>query len=297
MSVPYPYSPLLTPRIGDERTLVVDGIDTHWWEYAAKPKAETLVLVHGFRGDHHGLQLIADALPEFRIVIPDIPGFGSSGTWGDGEISIDRYGSWLRAFLNATSNDDSVVVGHSFGSIVVANGMRGTRQHPIVLINPISQRALKGPKRVAAAIASAWYQIGGALPSTLGRAWLSNPMFVRAMSEMLVKSSDSGLRRWIHDQHARYFSVYADRDSLIGAFTVSTTNTVADYVRDLTAPVLLVAADEDDITPIAAQVAIQQEFSDAELHIIAGVGHLVHYEKPIEAASAIRAFILRHKRA
>lgn len=275
----------------------VDGIDTHWWEYPSTTNAETLVLVHGFRGDHHGLQLIADALPEFRIVIPDLPGFGSTDTWADCVVTIDRFGEWLRTFLSATSSDTSVVVGHSFGSIVVSNALQGKRQTPIVLINPISQRALTGPKRIAAAVASLWYRIGGALPNAVGRSWLGNPLFVRLMSEMLVKSSDVGLRTWIHDQHARYFSVYADRESLLGAFTVSTNSTVADFARDIVAPVLLVAADNDDITPVSAQVAIQREFPSAELHIIAGVGHLVHYEKPIEAASAIRAFLSRTSRS
>jgi pimeloyl-ACP methyl ester carboxylesterase len=32
-------------------------------------------MIHGFRGDHHGLQLFADALPEYRVIIPDLPGF------------------------------------------------------------------------------------------------------------------------------------------------------------------------------------------------------------------------------
>jgi pimeloyl-ACP methyl ester carboxylesterase len=114
------------------------------------------------------------------------------------------------------------------------------------------------------------------------------------MSEMLAKSRNPLLRRWIHDQHARYFSSYSDRDSLVSAFTVSTTATVADYATQIDASVLLIAADRDDITPLDAQRAIQREFPDAELHVLEDVGHLVHYEKPIETAAVIRDFLARH---
>ncbi len=30
----------------------------------------TLLLIHGFRGDHHGMQLIVDALPEYEVLVP-----------------------------------------------------------------------------------------------------------------------------------------------------------------------------------------------------------------------------------
>ena len=294
MVVPNPYAGQLASRVGIEHVLGVDNTTTHWWEYPSSARAETLVFVHGFRGDHHGLQLFADALPEYRILIPDIPAFGSSSAWPNGVTSIDDYGRWLRAFLALTQSEDSVVLGHSFGSIVVTNALRGARIAPIILVNPISQQALAGPKRVAAALAALWYSVGQALPEGLGNAWLGNRLFVRGMSEMLTKSRNPALRRWIHDQHARYFSSYSDRDSLVSAFTVSTTSTVADYAALIGVPVLLIAADQDDITPLDAQRAIQKEFPDAELQVLKNVGHLVHYEKPIETAAVIRDFLARH---
>ena len=281
----------MEPRDGIEHTVEVDGTTTHWWEFPSSTRAETLVFVHGFRGDHHGLQLFADALPDYRILIPDIPAFGSSSAWSDRPVSIDGYGQWLRAFLAVTSSERAVVAGHSFGSIVVANALRGERNDPLIFINPISQRALIGPKRFTAAITSLWYAIGGALPERMGVAWLGNRLFVRVMSELLTKSRNAELRAWIHDQHSRYFSAYSDRTSLLEAFAVSTSATVADYAREVAAPVLLIAADQDDLTPLDAQRAIQREFPNAELHVLEGVGHLVHYERPIGTAQAIRAFL------
>lgn len=291
MTEPYPYPGFLTQRIGEERSASIDGVDTHWWEFAAAKTARTIVMIHGYRGDHHGLQLFADALPEYRVIIPDLPVFGRSGSWTDGVRSIEQYGQWLRAFLTATTNESAVVLGHSFGSIVVANALRGQRSAPVILINPISQRALDGPKRFLAAAGSSWYRIGAVLPERAANAFLSWRLIVRLMSIVLAKTSNRALRRWIHEQHDLYFSLYSDRDSLIGGYFVSTSSDVSEFAAEIAAPVLLVAADRDDITPLPAQHRVQQKFPKAELHVIDGVGHLVHYEKPIETAAIIREFL------
>jgi pimeloyl-ACP methyl ester carboxylesterase len=111
------------------------------------------------------------------------------------------------------------------------------------------------------------------------------------MSVLLAKTSDRALRRWIHEQHALYFSNFSDRDSLIGGYSVSTSNDVSDFAAQITAPVLLVAAAQDDITPLDAQHRVQTLFPNATLRVIDGVGHLVHYEKPLETAAAIREFL------
>lgn len=291
MTEPYPYSGVLTPRLGEHQRATIDGVDTHWWVFDSTPRARTIVMIHGYRGDHHGLQLFADALPEFRVVIPDLPSFGSSGTWAAGVRSIDDFGRWLRAFLAQTKTEASPVLGHSFGSIVVSHALAGRSGAPIILINPISQKALTGPKKVLAALGSTWYIVGGKLPERWGRAFLSAPLIVTLMSVLLTKTRERSLRRWIHEQHALYFSKFSDRDSLIGGYRVSTTNDVSDVASAIATPVLLVVAAEDDITPLDAQRRVANQFPHATLRVIEGVGHLVHYEKPVDAAKHIRAFL------
>ena len=76
----------------------VDGTETAWWEYG-ESDAPVLVLVHGFRGDHHGLEPVVAQLPGFRIISPDLPGFGESATFAEGPHDIDAYAGWLAAFI------------------------------------------------------------------------------------------------------------------------------------------------------------------------------------------------------
>jgi pimeloyl-ACP methyl ester carboxylesterase len=107
----------------------------------------------------------------------------------------------------------------------------------------------------------------------------------------MVKTRDRGLRRWVHDQHDSYFSRFADRRVVLDAFRASVSSDVSSYAARVAVPTLLIAADRDDITALPAQHELRALFPDARLTVIDGVGHLIHYEKPQEAAAAIQGFV------
>ena len=140
-------------------------------------------------------------------------------------------------------------------------------------------------------LAVLYYRIAALLPERLGFALLRNRAIVRVMSVAMAKTREPRLRRWIHGQHDRYFSRFADRRVVLEAFRASVSSDVSHFAARIAAPTLLVAADRDDITPIAAQHALLKRFPDARLEVLTGVGHLIHYEKPVEAAHAIAEFL------
>lgn len=291
MTVVYPYPEVLASRGATETSAMISGSDTHWWTYSAGVNAPTIVLIHGFRGDHHGLELFACALSEYTVIVPDLPGFGSSSPFENGSHGIEDFGNWLREFLAHTGTTSAPVLGHSFGSIVVACGLRGERKAPIVLVNPIAQPALEGPNRVATRVASLWYEIGARIPVKQGLAMLSWPVMVRAMSVLMSKTKDKPLRRWIHSQHDMYFSSFMDREALLGAYHASVSANVGQFAPEISAPTLLIAAELDDITPVSVQHQLQGKFPNADIHVIPGSGHLVHYEEPILVAQHIREYL------
>ena len=103
----------------------------------------------------------------------------------------------------------------------------------------------------------------------------------------MAKTRNRDLRRWIHDQHHRYFASYASRQVVLESFKASVSNDVSEYAHRIDIPVLLIGADRDDITSVAAQESLREKFSAAELVMITKVGHLIHYEAPDQAATAI----------
>jgi pimeloyl-ACP methyl ester carboxylesterase len=111
------------------------------------------------------------------------------------------------------------------------------------------------------------------------------------MSMSLVKTKDKALRKWIHREHHTYFSNFASRNVVVEGFDASISFNVSDFAAAVTVPTLLVAAELDDITPVAAHNPVIDAMTDATLVVLPDVGHLIHYEKPVEAAHAIEEFL------
>jgi pimeloyl-ACP methyl ester carboxylesterase len=292
MTVPSPYAAQLARIPVVRRTVDLLGSRTAWWEYGPADAHQVIVVVHGFRGDHHGLEPVVAQLPGVRILSPDLPGFGDSTPLRDARHDIAGYSAWLRAFVEATGTRDATVLGHSFGSIVVSAALADGLPSPrAILVNPIAAPALEGPRGILTRLAVLYYRAAAVLPERAGFGLLRNRAIVRVMSEAMAKTRDRALRRWINDQHDRFFSAFSDRRVVLEAFRASVSSDASTYAPRVGVPVLLVAAERDDITPVAAQHRLQRLFADARLVVIPRVGHLIHYETPGEAAGSIRRFL------
>ena len=291
MSVPSPYADRLGRLPVQRREVEVRGGTTAYWVYGPEDADTTVVAVHGFRGEHHGLEPVLAFLPEVRVIAPDLPGFGETGPLPGRTHDLDEYAGWLTDFVTAVA-PGAVVLGHSFGSIVASAAVaRGLSTPRLILVNPIGAPALEGPKGVMTRLAVFYYALGARLPEKVGTALLRNRIIVRVMSITMAKTKDPELRRFIHDQHDTYFSRFSDRDVLRDAFVTSVSHDVREFAPRIDVPTLLVAAERDDITPIEAERRLATLFPDVRLVEIAHVGHLIHYETPAEAAGAVRRFL------
>jgi pimeloyl-ACP methyl ester carboxylesterase len=289
--VPNPYAALLDRVPARRHEVEVLGATTAYWEYGDPGAATTIVAVHGFRGEHHGLEPVVAHLEGFRVISPDLPGFGETPPIPDRRHDLALYVDWLSAFVGRAA-PGAVILGHSFGSIVSAAAVAdGLATPSLVLVNPIGAPALEGPRGILTRLAVFYYWAGARLPAPLGDALLRNRLVVRGMSVAMVKTRDRGLRRFVHEQHDAYFSRFADRDVLHDAFLTSVSNDVRAFAPRIAARTLLVAAQKDDITPIEAERTLATLFADAQLVEIDDVGHLIHYETPAVAAGAIRRFL------
>lgn len=291
MTAPSPYADRLSRLPVARHEVDVRGGSTAYWVYGAEDAEVTVVAVHGFRGDHHGLEPVLAFLPDVRVIAPDLPGFGETAPVADRTYDLDEYVSWLTEFASAVA-PGAVILGHSFGSIVTSAAVAAGLDTPrLVLINPIGAPALEGPKGIMTRLAVLYYALGAKLPAKIGTALLRNRLIVRVMSLAMVKTSDPEIRRFVHDQHDTYFSRFADRDVLRDAFVASVSHDVSEFATSIATPTLLIAAERDDITPIEVERELATRFDDAALVEIAHVGHLIHYETPAEAAGAIRRFL------
>lgn len=293
MTVESPYAAQLDTIPVDHRKTSILGSETHYWVYGPDDAAETIVVVHGYRGEHHGIEPVVAHLPEFRMIVADLPGFGESSPLTEHPHSIAGYVAWLEAFTTDLGlRGTATILGHSFGTIVTSAAVAAGLPTPgLILINPIAMPGDKGPHPIMSGVTVKYYRAAAKLPKKLGYALLNNWLLVQLMSVALVKTKDKALRKWIHREHHTFFNRFHDRDSVVEGFEASISADVSQFAPDIACPTLLIAAELDDITPVSAQYDLQRTFPDARLRVLGAVGHLIHYEVPDQAADAIRDFL------
>jgi pimeloyl-ACP methyl ester carboxylesterase len=248
-------------------------------------------MIHGYRGNHRGLQAIAADLSKYRVVIPDLPGFGESAPLTVTH-SLKAYSDWLRGFLEVLQLENKAhLMGHSFGSLVV--GFYATQHSPrsVSLVNPVSSPALEGPRAALTNLTKAYYSLAAALPKAIGQWLLRSKIAVMVMSIVMAKTKERTLRCWIHNQHLSNFSDFATVEVATEGYEASISTDLSKLAATISSPVLVIAATLDDITDIDSQRRVSKLYPNATYREIQRVGHLVHYEAPDQAAGYITEFL------
>lgn len=276
-----------------KRTLRLPCANIAYWTYNPEG-THTIVMVHGFRGNHHGLEdIIAELPPRYKVIVPDLPGFGASSPLKNCLHDIDGYVEFLKEFFTSLHLKKPTLLGHSFGSIVAAHfaAEAPTTIDKLILVNPIASSALAGPRAILTNLTVFYYWLGHRLPERAGNALLKHDAFVLIMSNFLAKTKDKTLRDQIHQNHLKHFSSFKTRDVVLESFKASVNHTASDKAERIEAPTLLIAGELDDIAPVKSQHILKEKIRAEKLIIIPEVGHLIHHEAPMAAANAIDEFL------
>lgn len=302
-AVPWTGAP---PRTGEPATVTVDvdGIEhpVRVWRHAApadadaggSPARRRLLLIHGFRGDHHGMTLLADALADHEVLVPDLPGFGETAPVPGREHGLETYAAVVEGLAEALGlGGEDVLAGHSFGSLVVsAHAARTSRSWAaLVLICPISDDVFTGSLLPGALGVEAFYAAARLLPEAASLALLRSRPIIELTNLTMLTSRDARIAAYVRDQHRRHFSGFSDRRTVDEAYRASSRHTVLEFADQLDLPVLLVGASRDQISTAEGRWRLREALPQARLEVLRGVGHLVHYEKPSPAARAIGRFL------
>lgn len=262
--------------------------------YPGRPRSRQLLAVHGFRGDHHGLELIVDGLADVTVWVPDLPGFGSSPAMPDAEHSVENFAAVINQLADRL--DKPALLGHSFGSVIAAHAAAtkaGSFRH-LVLLNPIARPALdaqSGLDRCATILTDGFYRACAALPQAAGRRLLGNRLIVWATGAFMTKTDDPRVVAYTHDQHQAYFSAFDSPTALLEAYQASTQRTVTEVAIMLRLPVTIIGGSHDELSSPADLDELADQIrtvnADVETSILQRTGHLMHYERSVAAAALI----------
>ena len=239
-----------------------------------------LVALHGIGSEARAFDGVAQALPGWRVIAWEAPGYGPSAPLAmDWPVAAD-YATALAGFLDALSLPKVHVVGHSLGTLI---GAAFARAHP---------------QRVSTLTLASCAQGGGAQPGTLPAkqaarlddlARLGAPEFARTRAPRLIFQPDQNpaLVTAVFDGMSKIqLPGYAQAVRMLASGDLA-----ADCAA-LSVPTAVVVGAEDIVTPPAqsqtAHAALPAAIRGA-FTLIPGAGHALHQQAPAALAAAIRA--------
>ena len=229
--------------------------------------ARNLVLVHGAGADRsHWPQELAE-LPGYNVYFLDLPGHGRAG--GRGRTSVAGYAESMADFIENLGLTEVTLCGHSMGGAV---GLALALAHPawlqaLILVGSGSRL------KVTPALLEQLERDYTAAVDTLCQA-----LFGPTASPDMVAA-----------ERQRYLA--ADwrlvRDDLLACNAFD----VTDRLSEIDLPTLVVNGDADVMTPVKYAQFLKGSIAGARLTLIAGAGHMVAKEKPIEFTRVIKSFL------
>lgn len=255
-------------------------------------------MIHGFTGSHEGFQYIEPMLSDYRLIVPDLPGFGLS-TIGREDWSIEGIAKLLNQFVAGLQlSQPPHLLGHSMGGLVVAAMID---QSPdlydrVILVSPVPTAiAARDSRRLGASLGGLQYSIGYRL-KYLGPRIVKSRMISKFATKLMITTTDSQLKRDIEAHHYKNLDYLSNIEFYNQLHKDINRQGAIDYAESLSQKrSLLITGDNDIVTPLGEQRKLAAAINPASLEVIPGVGHLAHYETPEKIASAIKAFLSRHR--
>jgi 2-hydroxymuconate-semialdehyde hydrolase len=103
------------------RFAFVDGVRVHYQE-AGLPDAPPVLLIHGFTASNFVWSEVLLPIAEsgFRVIAPDLVGFGFSGKPKENEFTIDAQARMIVGLMDHLGIERAILVGSSYGGAVAA---------------------------------------------------------------------------------------------------------------------------------------------------------------------------------
>lgn len=268
-----------------KRSITLEGQKYYYWQ-ANKSKPATLVLLHGFPGNHQSLLELGNCFSDFNVIIPDLPACGISDPLTE-RANLNSYTDWLNNFFVQAKVTTPIIFGHSFGSRVALNF---GEQYPgvasaLILATPVT--------KVDGLIAQvgAWeYQIAGWLPDYLQKLWLSNGLYKNITTLILYKSSRGKRRQHLVAMASKEISRVSPKVS-IELFSDFNNSNLLKAAKKLSLPTLAIAGQLDEIAPLATVRELVATMPRAELKVIDSSGHMVPLERPRATAKIMKDWL------
>jgi pimeloyl-ACP methyl ester carboxylesterase len=259
------------------KTVTVDGQKIVYADNGRK--APAIVLVHGFGANRTSWYGVVKELGRhYRVIVPDMPGFGQSSHLSNASYDISRQAARLDGFFAAVGAANPILVGNSLGGYVSAY-YAATRPGKIASLVLIDSAGVTSPE--LSDLAKFLRQGTNVLipehsedvTLLLQFAYYKPPFipkpFRRAVGNEMIAAKSWNEKIW------RDMEASPRLDSLL---------------TNITAKTLVIWGDHDRIIHPGTAAVFTNGIRGSELLVVSNCGHVPQMERPKETAEAIIGF-------
>jgi pimeloyl-ACP methyl ester carboxylesterase len=267
----------------EPRTIDAGRIETSYLEAGA---GEPVVMLHGsgpgVSATANWQHNIGTLSQRFRVLAPDIVGFGGTERPDDVVYSLRAWTDHIWAFLDAHGIEKTAIVGNSLGGRIA---LQMATDSP----DRIAKMVLMGAPGVGMTLTDglaalrAYEPSHDAMRDLLRNYFAVDPAMIT--DELVAIRYEASIADGAYEAYRAMFLDPRHAGSELGI--------TEDEVRAIATPALLVHGREDKVVPVHVSVTMLGLLPNADLHVFSACGHWTQIERADEFSALVSDYLAR----
>jgi pimeloyl-ACP methyl ester carboxylesterase len=263
------------------KALSVEGEIWHYLE-GGPDDAEVVLLLHGFGGEKDNwTRFLKHLTGRYKVIAPDLPGFGESARHADWDYSVIPQRDRVQGFAQALGLERYHLAGHSMGGHI---SITYAYEYPaqVASLALFNNGGIHAPneselmRRVKLGESPLVIRSDEGFKSMMALVFNEQPFAPWPMKKVLAQRAMANA-----DFNQTIF------ESLMQDFETD----LAPVLAAIGSPVFILWGDSDKILDVSSVRVMQQALPDADVVIMADMGHVPMLERPAETAEHYRTFL------
>ncbi|MBB3045986.1 pimeloyl-ACP methyl ester carboxylesterase [Litorivivens lipolytica] len=273
--------PLIARRAGARLCWTeVAGHRINYWDSGASDKP-VLVLIHGFGSSKENWSFLSELMHrEFRILAPDLPGFGNSTFRVDSDYRVETQAERMAEWLKQLGVASAFIAGSSMGGAIAAS----LAAHHPAMVNGLCLMNAAGVPGTRISMLEAGVLAGNNYLVANRPAEAQRVFQICFHSRKRLLGAVFGLLMGTEMAHRAPLN-HAIFSDLV--YSLSAVNASLPQVKS---PTFVLWGDSDQVLDVSCVDAFLAAIPHAKAMVLPETGHLPMVEKPKDTATVLRAF-------
>ena len=266
--------------------LTVNDMVVHYRDEGNSIDSIPIILIHGTGSSLHTFDNWTNNLKDkYRVIRMDLPGYGLTDPFIDGNYSIDNYIKFIKLFLDEIGIKKCIIGGNSLGGHIAWRYTLAHNKsvHKLLLIDASGYPNSAKNIPVAFKIAKT--------PVLKNIFTFITPKFIARSSIENVYYDKSKVTNELTNRYFELTLRKGNRQAFIDRLSVNNSSELYKKISTIQQPTLILWGNQDLLTPVENARRFHQDLPNNTLVIFKNTGHVPMEESPYLSLKAFESFL------